>query len=437
MFHPAFRALGPMMAFLIVTSCQLKSVLPAEKGRDGRELSIFQRYSGRYCSLHAANRTKIMEINCEDVENFIDADATACQHDGVRRPQYAYFPDQKRPMLLCREKPTVARLSNTTIRFLVFGDTGVGNEPAAGKMQGVVAQAMHAICPPSGVSTEHSRPCDFAIVLGDLVYPSGIASVWDSQLEEKFEGIYSEFGAMPFYLVPGNHDYQGSVGAMVDYSLFSERWVMPATHFTLPDLPPWLTIAGLDSTAMLQRSAAADSISGQIDQLHGSFCQSSGWKLLFGHHPPDSFGTHSGNDIIAAVLADLHATCPFNAYFSGHDHHQEHLHNQLYDVFLQGAGGAPTHPVDLHPLQTFLGDARYGRGTLIQRFATDHHGFAVVEASPQEMTVYYFDIDVWNSNGDAFRVPPSFDDHVYRCHAQQGDASGCLPVFAADTQWLR
>src|SRR5688500_13312696 len=84
--------------------------------------------------------------------------------------------------------------------FLVFGDAGTGDAS-----QYRVGSGMLAACERHG--------CDFALVLGDNVYEDGIESVYDADLDDKFEYPYADFGRFDFWLVPGNHDHRGSIAA--------------------------------------------------------------------------------------------------------------------------------------------------------------------------------------------------------------------------------
>src|SRR5690242_20330024 len=79
-----------------------------------------------------------------------------------------------------------------TVRFVAFGDAG-----AATGAQFAVAQAMADVC--------KARGCDFALELGDNIYPEGVRSADDPQFETKFETPYEAL-KMPFYVALGNHD---------------------------------------------------------------------------------------------------------------------------------------------------------------------------------------------------------------------------------------
>lgn len=128
--------------------------------------------------------------------------------------------------------------------FLVFGDSGTGKPD-----QWKVAGHMVAECEASG-------GCDFALMAGDNIYPSGIdpdaasPGALDPVFIEKFEQPYAAFGRLDFWAVPGNHDWRirGSVDAQARYSSISQRWRMPARDYAVPRLPDWIHIYGLDTS---------------------------------------------------------------------------------------------------------------------------------------------------------------------------------------------
>ncbi|MBU0499391.1 MAG: metallophosphoesterase [Gammaproteobacteria bacterium] len=254
---------------------------------------------------------------------------------------------------------TPAQASESFV-FAVFGDTGMG-----GRGQHQVAQAMHRVC--------QERGCRFTLLVGDNIYDSGVSSVGDSQFLTKFERPYAIFGDYPFYLIPGNHDWDGDVQAQIDYSSRSTRWRMPHFHYPVPDLPPWLSIYGLDTVRMDQ---------GQVEAARNHLCGRPGWRILFGHYPIFSNGSHGDSSRMIRRLLPLIQECKVQAYFAGHDHHQEHISAPGFDAFIQGAGAS------VRRVRTRSGPER-NRG--LQRFAAAKTGFAVVEVSPALMKVDFYD----------------------------------------------
>src|SRR5436309_1190621 len=69
------------------------------------------------------------------------------------------------------------RVEPARVRFIALGDMGTGGED-----QARVANAIGSVC--------SLRGCDFAVGLGDLIYPAGTSSATDPQFDEKFEVPY-------------------------------------------------------------------------------------------------------------------------------------------------------------------------------------------------------------------------------------------------------
>ena len=253
--------------------------------------------------------------------------------------------------------------------LLVFGDSGTGDEE-----QRRVAEAMSQAC------REHG--CDAALVLGDLIYPRGVKAVDDRRFETHFEEPYEVVGPFPFWMSPGNHDHKrgGSVEAEIAYGLSgrSERWRMPAAHYAVRGLPNWLHIYSLDTKWLARESASGE----QAERARAALCGKTGWRLLAGHHPVYSNGPHGDDEDVGRYLEPVVRGCGVQAYFAGHDHHQEHISTASFEQFVQGAAAKlrDVHIVSYPP----------ERG-LTQRFARAALGFAIAAFTPRVMDVRFFD----------------------------------------------
>ncbi len=215
--------------------------------------------------------------------------------------------------------PCAGAAEERHVRFLAFGDGGVGN-----RAQYAVGDAMAQVCA--------ARGCDFALMLGDNFYPSGITSARDEQFESKFEKPYARL-KVPIFAVLGNHD-TGDNGAgnanvrgrfQVDYHYrrdrSSNKWQMPARfyRFAAPlgapdDAAPLAEFFALDSNPLAAafmdpdpqwdyRSYGAT----HLRWLQQAMAESRArWKIGFAHHPYVSNGVH-GN---AGSYPPEHATAP-------------------------------------------------------------------------------------------------------------------------------
>ena len=65
----------------------------------------------------------------------------------------------------------------------------------------------------------------FIAVAGDPIHDDGVKSTDDPEWNLKFENIYTapSLQKIPWYVVSGNHEYHGSVQAILDYSKQSTR----------------------------------------------------------------------------------------------------------------------------------------------------------------------------------------------------------------------
>lgn len=278
--------------------------------------------------------------------------------------------------------------------LLVFGDGGTGNE-----RQHRVAAAMAAACEQHG--------CDAALVLGDLIYPSGVRSVDDEKFVTHFEQPYAVLGPFPFFMAPGNHDHRRSVAAQVAYgqSGRSERWRMPGPHYAVPEQPDWLHIYSLDTQPIHDESAGPE----QMEEARAALCGKPGWRLLMGHHPIYSNGSHGDDEAVGRYLDGVIRDCAVHAYFAGHDHHQEHISGALFEQFVQGAAAK---------LRRVRARRYPAAEQLTQRFARSVPGFAIVVLTQRTMDVRFFDATRAGS------------EPIYRCRANV-DVAGCVPLTIA------
>jgi len=255
------------------------------------------------------------------------------------------------------------------VRFVMLGDTGEGNTD-----QAMVAVAIKNVCDAAG-------GCDFAMLLGDNIYDDGVASVDDPQWQTKFEMPYAPL-TMPIYAVLGNHDYGGQLiidapgvgnewhkGPIeVMYSDLSDKWVMPATHYTLT--VGNVGIIALDTNSILwnntehgdQRAWYPTALMEVMD---------ADWKIQAGHHPYRSNGQHgNAGNYDAPELFGIPIPNPlpivggadFKTFFdevvcgtvdisvSGHDHNRQWLNEPGAlcgtELIVNGAGAKLTDFVD-------------------------------------------------------------------------------------------
>jgi tartrate-resistant acid phosphatase type 5 len=269
------------------------------------------------------------------------------------------------------------------VRFAAFGDQGEGNGA-----QQLVANAAEAVCA--------DRGCDFALLLGDNFYDTGVTSVDDVQFLDKFETIYEGLD-IPFYVVAGNHDY-GTLANdwargnhQVAYTQFSDRWTMPHFWYTFSSDSGGTQFFAFDTARMMWNHDVGDQRTWMAAELAASTAD---WKIAFAHHPYVSNGEH-GNagsyqgfpqlPFISGVqveefLADF--VCgQAQVYISGHDHNRQAFDPVCGTTFLVSGASAKTDEFvfrDDNPTQ-------WGDDT--------REGFLWVEIEGTELIAAFYDLD--------------------------------------------
>ncbi len=194
------------------------------------------------------------------------------------------------------------------LEFMALGDTGGGDEK-----QRSVARAM------ADYAQEHAT--EFVLLLGDNFYPDGVTSVDDPKFDTHFESIYDKNELnIPFYVVPGNHDYHADVQAQVDYSARSTRWHMPKRYFTFTiqrNGEDFVQFFALDTTPIAKWENEDEQLRRLEDELSRSQAR---WKIAYGHHPIYSNGKHGNCTRMMGWVYPLLEAYGVDVYLSGHDH---------------------------------------------------------------------------------------------------------------------
>ena len=301
------------------------------------------------------------------------------------------------------------------VRFVAVGDAGKGNSG-----QYAVADAMRDVCATHG-------GCEFALLLGDNIYDTGVDDREDAQWQEKFELPYAALD-FPFYATLGNHDYgapevaqnyAGGIGldprrgaAQVAYSAFTSKFFMPDTHYRLQHGP--LELVSLNTSSMfwvdlpfIERLLYRE----ENERLRANLraweaSPLAQWRIAFGHHPYRSNGPHGNAGEYDGVAVegligsgtglrdffDEFVIGHFDVYLCGHDHSIQDLGN-VGGTELLLSGGGSTH-TDLD------GDNEV-------HFEADRTGFLLVEATSTTMSFQFVVVpDDEDNSVDAFTFGP-------------------------------
>lgn len=263
-----------------------------------------------------------------------------------------------------------------SLTFLVLGDWGKdGNQP-----QLAVAATLD--------SFSRRFHASFIITTGDNFYPNGVASVNDAHWQASFEKVYNKPGHMlPWYPVLGNHDYETSPQAEIDYSATQARWHLPlryysiqksinsTTHalFLFTDTSPFVeAYYSYGTYPDLKRQDTAAQLAWLKQALAGSTDQ---WKIVIGHHPVYSTGVHSSTSELIAKFQPLFAQTGTNFYLCGHDHSLQSISMPAdHASYLVSGGGSENTPV--YPNNTSL----FSRSSL---------GFLIITLYPRKAHYYF------------------------------------------------
>jgi tartrate-resistant acid phosphatase type 5 len=249
------------------------------------------------------------------------------------------------------------------LRFVAVGDTGKANAT-----QLDVAAAIRDQCAAEG--------CDFVLLLGDNLYPEGAEDVDDDVWQSAFEEPYQEID-LPFYAVLGNHDYGGKFlfvdvdglgnqfergPVEVAYSQHSDKWRMPATHYTMRQGP--VGFVAIDTDSILWKNRRNGN---QWTWWPGALAEvaDAPWVFAVGHHPYRSNGDHGNAGDYQTLDLSIHLdqldgeeveefmeenVCGnVDLYLSGHDHDRQWLSDPSLcagtELVVSGAG-AEVKPLD-------------------------------------------------------------------------------------------
>ena len=216
------------------------------------------------------------------------------------------------------------------VHFVFLGDTGHSDPP-----QYAVAKGMQQYC--------GKKKCDFALLLGDSFYPKGVASADDPLWKSAFEVPYNPLKIL-FHVVLGNHDYEGNVGAQIEYGKKNPLWSLPARNYSFSEGNVQVFV--IDSTQW-------DSV--QRDWLKKEIGESKArWRIVAAHHPIFSYGKHGNTENLVKELRPL-LLGKANFFLCGHDHDKQVLKDpQDGDLhYVVSGGGSEVRPTQGGPLSLF------------------------------------------------------------------------------------
>lgn len=181
----------------------------------------------------------------------------------------------------------------------------------------------------------------FIAVAGDPIHDDGVKSTSDSEWKDKFENIYTASSLMiPWYVVSGNHEYHGSVQAIIDYSKISDRWKAPARYYTVEkvidkegnkcllvfiDTPP---LIDKYRNAKDYSDAGKQNLEKELKWIDSTlYVSKDRWKIVIGHHPvyADTDKEESERSDMQKRLGTILENRKADAYICGHIHNFQHI----------------------------------------------------------------------------------------------------------------
>jgi hypothetical protein len=196
--------------------------------------------------------------------------------------------------------------------FLVLGDSRPGDRVTAHPSTG--ARKVAAL-----VATERFS---LALHTGDMVSDGGVCSGelsgWEQYLRAYFDLYGETLGRAPFYVMPGNHEFNGG---SCGYDIYTTVFALPRNappgddekyysfdwgnaHFTVLDSYRDLAV-GSAQYAWLERDLASTP---------------QRWKFVFFHNPVYSSGEHGPSLDEQRTWVPLFERYGVNVAFAGHDH---------------------------------------------------------------------------------------------------------------------
>jgi hypothetical protein len=243
-----------------------------------------------------------------------------------------------------------------SIRVLAIGDIG---EPTL-EQRKVAAAA---------VAYHRKKHFDFGLTVGDNFAPDGVTGPSDNRWKGEWEALYGPAG-IPIFASTGNHDwgFGDSPAAEILYTRESRSWRMPALYYSF--------VAGPVQFFALATHAWSETQAKWLDQELGR--SKARWKIVYGHHPIYSYGTHGPLPVLQQSLLPILKNRA-QVYLFGHEHIVQVLGPEAGVHFLDApVGGQSVRPAKTGPL-TVHSDSFYG--------------FVVLEFSKERAQVEFVDTD--------------------------------------------
>jgi 3',5'-cyclic AMP phosphodiesterase CpdA len=197
------------------------------------------------------------------------------------------------------------------LKFCLLGDLGMGSD-----FQKAIATSLK------------KENCDRIAFLGDLVYPSGISSSDDPELEEKFLTYYSDLfddnPQLKILLLLGNHDHQGTPLAWRYFAKKDDRFFFPNYYYFIDY--GGLCVVALDTSLYFYQKLLPEATeqTAWLTELQ-SRLKDCDVKVALSHHPYKGGGYSGSKDWKGAegtlkTFLDTYVIGNFDLHIAGHVH---------------------------------------------------------------------------------------------------------------------
>jgi hypothetical protein len=198
-------------------------------------------------------------------------------------------------------------------------------------------------------TTEKSQ---FTVALGDNFYKNGqpthgVTSVDDPKWQTVFEQQFPQpFFQKRWYVIAGNHDYDGNEKAQLAYTKKSNRWYFPSLYYHFAKRVQKgvsMEFFMLDSQVLANDNDELSSYDRKVDMKQlvwlGKVLKRSkaDWKIVFSHH--QIYYNKGKNDFLSQKLVPLLENNNVAAFFNGHMHSFQHLRSPKVHYFTVGSTG--------------------------------------------------------------------------------------------------
>ncbi len=222
------------------------------------------------------------------------------------------------------------KLPGNALNFMVASDMGRrGNSE-----QKNIASLM-------GKEADHFS-INFVAVAGDPIHDEGVKSIDDIEWKNKFESIYTAPSLMkiPWYVVSGNHEYHGSVQAILDYSKVSDRWKAPARYYSIEKILDKegnkCLLVFIDTAPLIDKyrtdnsysDAGKQDLEKELKWIDSTLLFSKDrWKIVIGHHPvyADTEKEIGERTDMQKRLGTILETRKADVYICGHIHNFQYI----------------------------------------------------------------------------------------------------------------